>query len=136
MNKTIRKYDIAEYAEKGENAIDQMMATQQAGKVVKGSKHDVCMAMRDKLKVALDAGFTVQQIAEALKQGNVFGVLPKTIAEVANGTKKPVVKRKVKESKDPVKAANIAPTTAPAATKPIETDSSVKFNIQLDKKAI
>lgn len=136
MNKAIRKYDIAEYAAKGETAIDRMMATQQAGKLVKGSKHDVCVAMREKLKVALEAGFTVQQIAEALKDGNVFGVLPKTITEIAKGTKKPVGRRKAKDSIEPVKKSNVAPVHAQAVAKPVDTDSSVKFNIKSDNKAI
>ena len=135
MNKAVRKYDIAEYAAKGSSAIDQMMATKQAGKLVKGSKHDVCVAMREKMKVALDAGFTVQQIAEALKDGDVFGVLPKTITEIVKGTKKPMVRRKAKDSTEPSKASNTAP--APIA-KPavVVNEASGKFNIQPDKKAI
>lgn len=121
MNKAIRKYDIAEYAAKGGDAIDRMMATQQAGKLVKGSKHDVCVAMREKLKVALEAGFTVQQIAEALKDGDVFGILPKTILEIVKGDKKPVVRRKAKGTTETKKT-----TFEPVSTPKTLPDSTTK----------
>ncbi|ABM40232.1 hypothetical protein [Polaromonas naphthalenivorans] len=121
MNKAIRKYDIAEYAAKGGDAIDRMMATQQAGKLVKGSKHDVCVAMREKLKVALEAGFTVQQIAEALKDGDVFGILPKTILEIVKGDKKPVVRRKAKGTTETKKT-----TSEPVSTPKTLPDSTTK----------
>ena len=130
MNKAIRKYDIAEYTAKGVSAIDKMMATQQAGKLAKGSKHAVIVAMRDKLKVAIDAGFTTQQIADALKDGDVFGVLPKMIAEIVkdketaiastakkaevSATKKTVVKSKSKANTSDTKAPDNA--TAPVST--------------------
>ena len=142
MNKAIRKYDIAEYTAKGVSAIDKMMATQQAGKLAKGSKHAVIVAMRDKLKVAIDAGFTTQQIADALKDGDVFGVLPKMIAEIvkdketaiASTAKKAAVKSKVKANTAATKAPDTAsaPVLKPAAV----TDTGGKFNIQPDKKAI
>lgn len=142
MNKSIRKYDIAEYTSKGAIAIDKMMATQQPGKAAKGTKHDVCVAMRDKLKTAIEAGFTVQQIADALKDGDVFGVLPKMIAEivkdketaVANAVKKAVVKRKSKANTLAAKAHDTAPS--PVLKPAVVTDSDVKFKVQPDKKAI
>lgn len=141
MNKAIRKYDIAEYAEKGGNAIDNMMATQQAGKLVKGSKYDVCVAMREKLKVALDAGFTLKQIAEALKDGDVFGVLPKMISEALKDgkvlgvlptatveiAKKPRTGRKTKAGEEHAELPNSAI---------VVNEAGGKFNIQPDKKAI
>lgn len=134
MNKVIRAYDIEQYAAKGASAIDQMMATQQAGKRAKGSKHDVCMAMREKLKMAFDAGYTVQQIADALKDGNVFGILPKTILGIVKGAKKPVAVKKEKVSIESVKAPKVVPKNAQSDTRAVGTESSVKFNIQPDKK--
>jgi len=136
MNKVIRAYDIEQYAAKGTSAIDQMMATQQAGKRVKGSKHDVCMAMRDKLKLAFDAGYTVQQIADALKDGDVFGILPKTIMEIVKGAKKPVAVKKAKVSIESVKAPKVVPINAQSDTKTVGAESSVKFIVQPDKKDI
>lgn len=116
MNKTIRRYDIAEYSAKGIAAIEKMMATQKPGQTVKGTKQEVCMAIKAKLKEAEKAGYTPQQIAEALKTGDVFGILPKTISEVLEGTRKAAPKRKKASTAATEKKVETAQESTPVAT--------------------
>lgn len=104
MVTTIRKYDIKEYVKKGEEAIDKMMANQQAGQLIKGSKNDVCLAMREKLQAAVDAGYTLKQIAEVLRDEKVFGILPKSLLEILKiESNKPIIEQiKPKKPKKPI----------------------------------
>lgn len=125
MTKTIRKFDIEEYSKKGIDAISKLMATKQPGHKTVGSKHDVVMAIREQIKKAHDAGYTVQQIAEAFKDGDVFGILPKTITEVLKGEKK------IPSAKKPQRTA---PATRPANKIATSTqqDGNSSFQIKPD----
>ncbi len=118
MTKTVRKFDIEEYSKKGIDALSKMTATKQPGHKTVGSKHDVVMAIRTQIKAAHDAGYTVQQIAEAFKDGDVFGILPKTITEVLKGDKKQLSVKKPRR-------------TAPATT-PSESSKKQKRHQQLN----
>lgn len=111
MTKTVRKFDIAEYSQKGIDAISKLMATKQPGHKTVGSKHDVVMAIREKIKAAHDAGYTVQQIAEAFKDGDVFGILPKTITEVLKGDKKTAAVKKPRRTTQVTGSTTTRPTS-------------------------
>ena len=80
-----RLFDIAEYTEKAKAALSRLEKTQQPGEVVgKGGKSDVLLAVKDEIKKLLEKGYTSRQIAIAFKD-DVFGILPKTITEIAIG---------------------------------------------------
>ena len=80
-----RLFDIAEYAEKAKAALSRLEKTQQPGEVAgKGGKSDVLLAVKDEIKKLLEKGYTSKQIALAFKD-DVFGILPKTITEIAIG---------------------------------------------------
>ena len=80
-----RLFDIAEYAEKAKAALTRLEKTQQPGEVAgKGGKSDVLLAVKDEIKRLLEKGYTSKQIALAFKN-DVFGILPKTITEIAVG---------------------------------------------------
>lgn len=95
-----RLFDIAEYAEKAKAALSRLEKTQQPGELAgKGGKSDVLLAVKDEIKRLLEKGYTSKQIALAFKD-DVFGILPKTITEIAIGKRDnktnttPRVKRK------------------------------------------
>jgi IS30 family transposase len=117
MVSTVRKFDIDEYSKKGVDALSKMMTTQEPGHKTVGSKHDVVMAIRKQIQDAYNAGYTVQQIAEAFKNGDVFGILPKTITEVIRGDKKPSSVKKqqrttpAKKHSAPAKKTTTEPAT-------------------------
>lgn len=121
MTKTIRKYDIAEYAKKGTDAIEKMLATQQPGQIQKGSKLDVMLSIKDKIKAAHDAGYTTQQIAAALKDGDVFGILPKMLNEVLGERKKPVARKP--------KAVKVAATDNAKTTNARTANTAISGNL-------
>ena len=80
-----RLFDIAEYADKAKAALSRLEKTQQPGEVAgKGGKSDVLLAVKDEIKRLLEKGYTSKQIALAFKD-DVFGILPKTITEIAIG---------------------------------------------------
>lgn len=80
-----RQFDIAEYAEKAKAALSRLEKTQQPGEIAgKGGKSDVLLAVKDEIKKLLEKGYTSKQIALAFKE-DVFGILPKTITEIAVG---------------------------------------------------
>ena len=80
-----RLFDIAEYAEKAKAALSKLEKTQQPGEVAgKGGKSDVLLAVKYEIKKLLEKGYTSKQIALAFKE-DVFGILPKTITEIAVG---------------------------------------------------
>ena len=80
-----RLFDIAEYTEKAKAALSRLEKTQQPGEVAgKGGKSDVLLAVKDEIKKLLEKGYTSKQIALAFKD-DVFGILPKTITEIAVG---------------------------------------------------
>lgn len=80
-----RLFDIAEYAEKAKAALSRLEKTQQPGEITgKGGKSDVLLAVKDEIKKLLEKGYTSKQIALAFKD-DVFGILPKTITEIAVG---------------------------------------------------
>lgn len=87
--KVQRVFNVAEYAEKARKALKRLKSEQKAGQVITGGKTDVLAAIKDELKDLADSGYTVQQIADALKD-DVFSILPKSITTAIHGKKKQV----------------------------------------------
>ena len=95
MAKEQRTYNVKEYAEKAKQALKKLAAEQVAGQVTSGSKMNVLESVKEDIQNLLDQGYTTQQIADALKNNDVFGILPKSITELIKG-KKRVVKHAAK----------------------------------------
>ena len=100
-------YDIEEYAKKAKVALTKLEQTQNPGEVSgKGNKSDVVLAIKADIQKLLEKGYTSKQIATALKEGDVFGILPKTITELMSGKKaqatrvKQVRKRKAEKKQE------------------------------------
>ena len=75
----MKRYEMAEYVMKTRAALKRLRETQRPGEQGgAGTKTDVLRAVREELSELLNEGYTVQQIAEALRN-DVFGILPKTI---------------------------------------------------------
>lgn len=88
-------YDIDEYAKKAKAALTKLEQEQKPGEVSgKGNKSDVVMAIKADIQKLMEKGYTSKQIATALKEGDVFGILPKTITELMRGKKSKTVKPK------------------------------------------
>ena len=78
----MKRYEIAEYVMKTRAALNRLREAQRPGEQGgAGTKTDVLRAVREELSGLLNDGYTVQQIAEALRN-DVFGVLPKTITTI------------------------------------------------------
>ncbi|WP_248886490.1 hypothetical protein [Acidithiobacillus acidisediminis] len=93
-------YDIEEYAKKAKAALSRLEQTQKPGELSgKGNKSDVIMAIKSDIQKLLEKGYTSKQIATALKEGDVFGILPKTITEIVQGKKAQSQKAKVARKK-------------------------------------
>ena len=121
MTKEIKTFDITEYAKKAREAFSRMEQTQQPGQLVSGGKIDVLRHIKADIKTLMGKGYTVQQIAEALKNDDVFSILPKTITEVLKGENKTAVVRKTRRT---------APTTTSATAKATTQTTAPATNTQ------
>ena len=108
----MKRYEIAEYVMKTRAALKRLRDVQRPGeKGGAGTKTDVLRAVREELNGLLTEGYTVHQIAEALR-ADVFGILPKTITTV------------VRESGTSARKRNAQKSSAKRRTsKTMETDS-------------
>ena len=78
----MKRYEIAEYVMKTRAALNRLREAQRPGEQGgAGTKTEVLRAVREDLNGLLNDGYTVQQIAEALRD-DVFGILPKTITTI------------------------------------------------------
>ncbi len=78
----MKRYEIVEYVMKTRAALARLREAQRPGEQGgAGTKTDVLRAVREELNGLLNDGYTVQQIAEALRN-DVFGILPKTITTI------------------------------------------------------
>ena len=113
-----RLFDIAEYAEKAKAALSRLEKTQHPGEIAgKGGKADVLLAVKDEIKKLLEKGYTSKQIALAFKD-DVFGILPKTITEIAIG------KRSSKTDTVAKPKRKTHPRPAPPAASPKTPDAA------------
>ena len=75
----MKRYEMTEYVMKTRAALKRLREAQRPGEQGgAGTKTDVLRVVREELSGLLNEGYTVQQIAEALRN-DVFGILPKTI---------------------------------------------------------
>ena len=83
-----RSFDIAEYADKVRAALKRLEQDQKPGQQSgTGTKTEVLQEAKADIVEMLKKNFTAKQIADAIKN-DVFGILPKTITELA-GSKAP-----------------------------------------------
>jgi hypothetical protein len=83
MKKQQRLFDVDEYSKKAKLALEKLEKTQQPGvQTGKVGKADILKTVKDEITSLLKKGYTAKQIADAFKD-DVFGILPKTITEIA-----------------------------------------------------
>lgn len=100
-------FDAAEYDAKM-TAMIEKLRTQKPGQLVgMVGKKDVLTPHRAELKKLFDEGYTLLQIAEAMKN-DVFSILPKTLTEVIqNKTKKARVTKKAGDAVKTTEATTV-----------------------------
>jgi hypothetical protein len=108
---TSRHYDIEEYAARARAALVKLQETQQPGAGKTGTKTDVLKTVIDDIKALTAKGYTLQQIADAMRQGDVFSILPKSITALLEDTKtrKKVKVEPPKQPPQPVRQAAVPP---------------------------
>lgn len=115
--KSKRTYDIKETAEKALKAFEQLRNEHQPGDPVGGigTKLDVLKyeAVRKAMKQLIADGYTAKQIAQALRDGDVFNILQKSITQVLNET--PPTKNPRRSKAARVKGKLPDDSTAPSA---------------------
>ncbi len=106
-----RSFDIAEYADKVRAALKRLEQDQKPGQQSgTGTKTEVLQEAKADIVEMLKKNFTAKQIADAIKN-DVFGILPKTITELA-GSKAP---NKTATRRATAKATSAATGTATSA---------------------
>ncbi len=90
-------FDAAEYAQKMDAMIANLRTRTPGEPVGKVGKNDILAMRREALQKLLADGYTVNQIAEAMKD-DVFSILPKTITEIVNSNKPKVAAKKPRKS--------------------------------------
>ena len=99
-------FEASEYIEKMDLMIAKLRTKKPGELAGKVGKNEILTMRREALQKLIKDGYTVNQIAEAMKD-DVFGILPKTITEiVGNKTKKP---RAVKTSSNTIKTTPTSP---------------------------
>lgn len=127
-------FDAAEYAQKMDDMIANLRKRTPGEPVGKVGKNDILAMRREALQKLLADGYTVNQIAEAMKE-DVFSILPKTITEII----KPKNELKV-ERKRTVKAARIATADTKQSKKQAavsgapEAGSKATFQVKPDRE--
>ena len=136
-----RTYDIKEFSEKALEALKRLEQHQTPGQASTGGKKDVLLAVKDEIKALMSKGYTAQQIAQSFQQ-DVFGILPKTITALIDGSKKSTRKAKAGEnsptasktmSRPVSKVANAARTTQKTKNKESQAGS---FEVKPDRDDI
>ena len=88
-------FEASEYIEKMDLMIAKLRTKTPGELAGKVGKNDILLMRREALQQLLKDGYTINQIAEAIKD-DVFSILPKTITEiVSNKQKKPRAQKKV-----------------------------------------
>ena len=90
----MKRYEMAEYVMKTRAALNRLREAKRPGeRGGAGTKTDVLRAVREELSGLLSAGYTAQQIAEALRN-DVFGILPKTITQIVRESSKAYARKR------------------------------------------
>jgi hypothetical protein len=104
-----RKFDIKDTAKKIIEALEQYKKHHKPGEHVgtSGSRTDVLKIVKPEMQKMIKEGFTPKQLAEAIREGKVFNVRPKTITQVIaepDGAKKPPRNKNATVSAEPMPA--------------------------------
>ncbi|WP_045221542.1 hypothetical protein [Desulfonatronum thioautotrophicum] len=98
-------YDIKETTKKAKIALETLKRNKRPGEgSCKGGKVSVLEAIKPEIEQLLNEGYTSKEIAEALKEGDVFNVLPKSITQIFSKTNKK--QKKVKRKKGDAEKIN------------------------------
>lgn len=102
-------FEASEYIEKMDLMIAKLRTKKPGELAGKVGKNEILTMRREALQQLLKDGYTINQIAEAMKD-DVFSILPKTITEiVSNKHKKPRTAKKVADAvQKPVTVATTA----------------------------
>lgn len=136
-------FDAAEYAQKIDTMIVNLRTKKPGEAVGKVGKNEILAMRREALQQLIKDGYTVNQIAEAIKE-DVFSILPKTITEIVNPKtiaetvqpeKQKEVSRTKKATVEATGAATVAPTNKqPAVAGAPATGSKATFEIKPDTR--
>ena len=108
-------FDAAEYVKRMDLMIEKLRTKTPGEAVGNVGKNEILTMRREALKKLLDDGYTVNQIAEAMRE-DVFSILPKTITEILKPKVAETVKATGKRtSKEKVKATGTEQNNQPAA---------------------
>ncbi|NDP64646.1 hypothetical protein [Polaromonas sp.] len=128
-------FEASEYLKK----MDQMIAnlrTKKPGELAgKVGKNEILTMRREALQQLVKDGYTIQQIADAMKD-DVFGILPKSITQVINNKKKKARAAKPvndEVSKEAVRANSKSDAHSETAKSGIEPSNSYKPHKQVTK---
>lgn len=117
-------FEASEYIEKMDLMITKLRTKKPGELAGKVGKNEILTMRREALQQLLKDGYTINQIAEAMKE-DVFSILPKTITEiVSNKQKKPRASKKV------VDAVQKPKDVAPA----VEKNQIIKAQASKEKK--
>lgn len=119
-----RLFDISEYKEKVQQALEKLEENQQPGELSgKGTKMVVLEATKERILELLKKGYTTKQISDAISD-DVFGILPKTITQLT-GTRPAARKPKARHT-PPAPPANDNRQPAPATRQPVTEITDVE----------
>ena len=121
-------FDAAEYAQKMDEMIANLRTRTPGEPVGKVGKNDILAMRREALQKLLADGYTVNQIAEAMKE-DVFSILPKTITEIVNSNKPKVAVKKPRKSFAAKESAASTGKDADAAKKQGAQDATDKTTV-------
>lgn len=79
-------FDAAEYTQKMDLMIEKLRTRPPGEAVGQVGKNDILAMRREALQQLIKDGYTIQQIAEAIKE-DIFSILPKTITEIVTPKK-------------------------------------------------
>jgi hypothetical protein len=127
-------YDAADYVKKMDAMIEKLRTRPPGEPVGQVGKNNILAMRREALQQLIKDGYTVQQIAEAMKD-DVFSILPKTITEIVT----PKTNNQIRARAKKVKAAKVAATeTKNTDAKESEnidaTESTLNVEVNADKK--
>lgn len=125
-------FDAAEYVERLDLMIAKLRTKKPGEAVGKVGKNEILTMRRDELQQLLNDGYTVNQIAEAMKE-DVFSILPKTITEMVKPKSKATGKATGKAtSKATGTATNKATETAKGAEGAADKSTFTPRKMDLD----
>ena len=119
-------FDATEYTQKMDLMIEKLRTRPPGEAVGQVGKNDILAMRREALQQLIKDGYTIQQIAEAIKE-DIFSILPKTITEIVT-PKKSSTAATTKTVKAARKTATTAETVAAKETEQVKNKTINKRN--------